>query len=229
MAKYHRAAGHSTNRNLAQIICDAGHPSWKIRVALQHSCPACESLKKGGTSSGQVPPAATHQQFRAWQAVGIDVAEWVPPGKKMKVKFILFMDMATRLRAVQPLFSYDFLQMKAESSEQVIQALSERWLSVFPKPQLLVLNRPSSLGNFMTSRPPLTWSFTSWPRKSIGLMEWWRQPCRMSSTRPRLFTWNRWTNHLRSRFNWPWLQLDRVHGWLLLVPVGLWHLLQHHG
>ena len=72
--------------------------------------------------------------------MGIDVAEWVPPGKEMKVKFILLMDMATRLRAVQPLFSYDFLQMKAESSEQVIQALSERWLSVFPKPQLLVLD-----------------------------------------------------------------------------------------
>ena len=53
VAKFHRAAGHPSNRNLARIIKDAGHPDWKIEIARQFSCPTCNSLKPGGTSSGK--------------------------------------------------------------------------------------------------------------------------------------------------------------------------------
>ena len=144
IAKFHKAAGHPTNRNLAKIVKDAGHPEWKVQTALQHQCPACQSLKQGGTSSGQVPPASTHSLYGAWEAVGVDSAEWVPPGGKKKVKFLLFMDLATKLRVVKPLFIYDFLEMKAESGENLIQGFTEAWLSCFPKPKLLVLDAAKS-------------------------------------------------------------------------------------
>ena len=144
ISKFHKAAGHPTNRNMARIIKDAGHEQWKVKMALQHRCQACESLKQGGTSSGQVPPAATHPLYAAWEAVGVDSGEWVPPGSKRKVKFLLFMDLATKLRAVCPLFEYDFLEMRAESGDDFVKAFSERWLGAYPKPRLLVMDSAKS-------------------------------------------------------------------------------------
>ena len=134
IAKFHKAAGHPTNRNLARIIKDAGHPEWKAQVAREFYCPSCESPRPGGMSSGQVPPASTHGQFQAWEAIAVDSAEWIPPGKK-KVKFLLFMDVAPKLRVAHVLYLCDFLEMKAESGSHFIEALSERWLSLFPRPR----------------------------------------------------------------------------------------------
>ena len=82
--------------------------------------------------------------YSAWHAVGVDSGEWIPPGSKKKVKFLLFMDLATKLRVVCPLFMYNFLEMKTESGPDLIKALSERWLSLFPKPKLLVLDAAKS-------------------------------------------------------------------------------------
>ena len=144
VAKFHKAAGHPTNRNLSRIVKDAGHPGWKVEVALRHQCPACLSLKPGGTSSGQVPPASTQTMYAAWEAVGVDSGEWVPPGSRTKVKFLLFMDLATKLRVICPLFTYNFLEMRAESGGDLIRSFSERWLGVFPKPKLLVLDAAKS-------------------------------------------------------------------------------------
>ena len=149
VAKFHKAAGHPTNKNLARIIADAGHPRWKSEVALQHRCPACESLRKGGDSSGQVPPVATHQQYAAWQAVAVDAGEWIPPKTKVKVKFLVFMDVATKLRVIHPLFTYGFLEMRAESGQDLIRSFSERWLGLFPKPKFLLLDSAKSFSSEM--------------------------------------------------------------------------------
>ena len=92
LAKFHKAAGHPTSRNLARAVKEAGHPDWKVKAALNYKCPTCESLKPGGVSSGQIPPASTSPFYKAWEAVSADAGEWVVPGSKMKVKFILFMD-----------------------------------------------------------------------------------------------------------------------------------------
>ena len=140
VAKFHRAAGHPTNRNLARIVEDGGHAEWKVRVALEHKCSACEAGKLGGTSAGTIPPANTQPLYRAWEAVTVDAAEWPVPGSKQKVKFLLFMDYATKLRAVAPLKVYDALSMDAESADMVIQSLSEKWLSVFPKPKVVIMD-----------------------------------------------------------------------------------------
>ena len=126
---------------------DGGHADWKVQIALQHKCPACESLKAGGTSSGQVPPAATHALRKAWQSVAIDAAEWHIPGSKKKIKFVLFTDMATKLRVVAPLMTYDVLAMKSESAEDVIQSFAEKWLAVFPKPEVAVMDAAYSFSS----------------------------------------------------------------------------------
>ena len=57
---YHRTAGHPTNKNLIHLFRDAGLPEWKLEMARQFRCDAREGIKLGGSSSGNVPPAATH-------------------------------------------------------------------------------------------------------------------------------------------------------------------------
>ena len=94
---FHKAAGHCSSRNLARIVKDANLAPWKVRMAQEFNCPTCDGLRPGGSSSGNVPPAATHAQFGLWDVLGLDVAEWSIPGKVTKQKFLLMIDMATRL------------------------------------------------------------------------------------------------------------------------------------
>ena len=147
IAKFHKAAGHPSNRNLARVINEAGHEEWKVEMAKNFHCPSCASLKSSGTSSRNVPPATTQGMYAAWHAVGVDSGEWIPPGSKTKVKFLLLMDLSTKLRVVCPLFVYDFLEMRTESGPDLIKAFSERWLSLFPKPKLLVLDAAKSFSS----------------------------------------------------------------------------------
>ena len=135
---YHRAAGHPSNRNLVHLLRDAGLCQWKIAMAKTFRCAACESLKGGSTSSGNIPPAATHPAYRAWQTVGVDSSEWLPPERKKKLRFILFMDLATNLKVVHIVSEYNFLEVRIKSSGEVIQAFGERWLCDKPKPELLI-------------------------------------------------------------------------------------------
>jgi hypothetical protein len=100
---FHKSSGHCSTRNLTRIVKDANLESWKVKMAQDFTCPICESLRPGGASSGNVPPAATHAQFGPWEALGLDASEWVVPGLNKKVKFLLMIDYATRLRMAVPL------------------------------------------------------------------------------------------------------------------------------
>ena len=123
-------------KNLARLVRDANLESWKVKMAHDFVCPTCASLKPGGSSSGKVPPAATHAQFGPWQALGLDAGEWFIPGTKFKLKFLLMIDMTTRLRVVHVLMdSYDITTMKTENAEQVVQGVSTGWLGHYPKPR----------------------------------------------------------------------------------------------
>ena len=145
LTHFHRAAGHCSSRNLARIARDAQLEPWKVRMAADFKCPVCEAIKPGGISSGKVPPAATHAQFGPWEALGLDVAEWTIPGKTTKQKFLLMIDMATRLRMVYPLLdSYDITQIRIENAELVIQAVTLGWLATYPKPYVIVADNAKS-------------------------------------------------------------------------------------
>ncbi|CAK9022651.1 unnamed protein product [Durusdinium trenchii] len=144
VAHFHKAAGHPTNKNLAKLIKNAGQPAWKSELALEHKCPACEAIRPGGTSSKNIPPASTHSMWSAWQAVGMDTAEWQIPATKNKVKFVLMMDLATKLRVVWPIMEYPNMEMRAETADHIIEAFTERWLSVFPKPEMVIVDNGKS-------------------------------------------------------------------------------------
>ncbi len=136
IAQFHKAAGHPTNANLARLVKNAGKPQWKVDAALRHRCPGCEALRPGGASSGQIPLASTAPMFKAWQAVGLDTAEWQVPGTRTKVRFLLMIDLATKMRAVHFIKQYANLAMEHENAEDIIHGSSERWLGCFPKPAL---------------------------------------------------------------------------------------------
>ena len=182
VAKRHKAAGHPTARNLARIIEEAGHPKWKALVARNYKCETCASLRPGGTSSGQIPPASTHASYSAWEAVAVDAGEWVPPNSKKKINFLLFMDVATKLRVIQPLETYDFLQRRAESSHDFMKAFAERWIGVFQNHEFYFWTQPraSSRRRSMTSRVTSTSSSTTLLKRRAGHMERLRLRCKMS-------------------------------------------------
>ena len=77
-----------------------GLPKWKIEMARDFRCDACDRLLQGSKSSGEVPRATTHPLCKAWEIVGADSSEWHVPDQKIKIKFILLIDFATKLRAV---------------------------------------------------------------------------------------------------------------------------------
>ena len=135
---FHKAAGHPTNRNLVHLLRDARLPEWKVQMARDFKCASCDALRPGGSSSGSIPPASTHPLYRAWQAIGVDVTEWVIPNSKLKLKFMLIMDLATRLRAVHVIKCYDVLKMQSESSADIIKGLAERWLADKPRPEVVI-------------------------------------------------------------------------------------------
>ena len=140
VAHFHKAAGHPTNKNLAKLIKNAGQPAWKSELALEHKCPACEAIRPGEN----IPPASTHSMWSAWQAVGMDTAEWQIPATKNKVKFVLMMDLATKLRVVWPIMEYPNMEMRAETADHITEAFAERWLSVFPKPEMVIVDNGKS-------------------------------------------------------------------------------------
>ncbi|CAL1167297.1 unnamed protein product [Cladocopium goreaui] len=148
--------GHPSNRNLIHLFRDAGLPKWKIEMARDFRCDACDRLLQGSKSSGEVPRASTHPLCKAWEIVGADSSEWHVPDQKIKIKFILLIDFATKLRAVHVVKSYGLTQMLSESSEDVIKAIAEKWLADKPKPRLIVPDnssvfRATDVNEFLTN------------------------------------------------------------------------------
>ena len=145
LLKYHRAAGHPNNYNLARILRDAGRPRWQVQAAYDLRCEDCAALKLGGESSGKIPPASMRPLPAAWDVVGLDVSEWHPPGSKEKHKIVVFMDLATKFKCTSILKSYDASKMESENSEMLLQAFTQLWLQDKPKPKVLVPDNSSTM------------------------------------------------------------------------------------
>ena len=127
------------------MLQDAGVEKWKIKEALRFKCPYCEEARLGGTSSKQIPPASLRPLPRAWEQVGLDIGEWTVPNIDRKIKFILFIDMATRYKVTESLFDYAHGEVKIENADMVIQAITLRWLMDKPRPQVLIPDNAKSL------------------------------------------------------------------------------------
>ena len=55
LLKYHKAAGHPNNYNLARIVKDSGRAKWQVEAALKLHCDDCHTLQRGGHSKWQDP------------------------------------------------------------------------------------------------------------------------------------------------------------------------------
>ncbi|OLP88348.1 hypothetical protein AK812_SmicGene30332 [Symbiodinium microadriaticum] len=138
LRRFHSAAGHPSNHQLSRIVKEAGKPKWMVEAAAKFSCPHCEAVRPGGLSSKQIPPLSTRPLPAAWQQVVADVGEWTSVAHKCKLKFVVFVDAATKLRVAEPLFRLGISEMKSETGMELVQAFSRRWLSDKPKPEIFI-------------------------------------------------------------------------------------------
>ena len=145
LSRFHRAAGHPTNRNLARMLSDAQVEQWKIKRALQFRCSICEENRPGGSSSKQIPPASLRALPQPWEHVGMDVGEWTIPNVDLKVKFVLMMDLCTKYKVTEVLFSYPHGTSMVESAEDILRVLTTRWLMDKPKPKIIVPDNAKSM------------------------------------------------------------------------------------
>ena len=138
LSHFHKAAGHPTNRNLARVLKEAQKPQWQIEECMKFRCSACEAVKPGGSSSKQIPPASLTSLPKPWQVVLMDIGEWPVLSHQIKVKFLLMMDGATKLKVVVPLMEYAYNKQLNESTQQVIDAVCVHWIARNPKPVAII-------------------------------------------------------------------------------------------
>ena len=144
LKRLHNAAGHPSNHQLSRIVKEASKPQWMVEAAARFSCPHCEAVQPGGLASKQIPPLSTRPLPAAWQQVVADVGEWTSVAHKCKLKFVVFVDAATKLRVAEPLFRLAISEMKSETGMELVQAFSRRWLSDKPKPEILIPDNAKS-------------------------------------------------------------------------------------
>ena len=96
--------------------------------------------------------------------MAIDAAEWIPPGRKIKVKFLLV------------------IVLKAESSQDFVRCFTERWLGTYPKPRVVLMDSAKSLISETTHQylSDLKSWCTSLQRRNPGHVARWKQQYRMS-------------------------------------------------
>ena len=109
-----------------------------------------KKLQPGGLSSKQIPPSSMHPLPSAWEQVGVDIAEWTVPTQDLKVKFILFIDLATKFRVTETLFTYKHGETQTETADQVIRALMLRWLVEKPRPRYVVFDNANTMTSVKT-------------------------------------------------------------------------------
>ena len=135
----HNTSEHGSNRNLAQLMRDAKKPEWVVELAANLHCDACEANRSGALL---IPNAATFEIPTPWSFVGVDMGELKCPRFDCKVKFMLCMDLATKLTRVIIAKRYNLKEQKHESAEDVIRLFPEAWLTEKPRPHESSLTPP---------------------------------------------------------------------------------------
>eukprot|EP00434_Breviolum_minutum_P013481 symbB.v1.2.011883.t2/scaffold806.1/size231046/10 len=144
LSRFHRAAGHPTSRNMARVMADAQLPRWKVKAALDFKCSACQEAKLGGISSKEIGPASTRDLPNPFEHVGMDIAEWEVPGGVVKLKFILMMDMATKYKVTETMFTGPHGKIMVESADDLIRVFTLRWLMNLPRPHTIIPDKEVS-------------------------------------------------------------------------------------
>ena len=94
-----------------------------------------------------IPQASLARPHRAWEWVGSDVAEFSSLSWKKKTKFILFVDLATKLVSVGCVAEYPLNEARAESADQLIDLFTTHWLQDRPDPMWFFGDAAKSYGS----------------------------------------------------------------------------------
>ena len=104
LMRMHRAAGHTSFEALARLLQKRNAAEWACDLARELRCPDCEESRR----ITPAPPASTESPPTLWEYLGMDVFEYEfeRDGSRMKAKFLLMQDRASRLCMVKHLHSY---------------------------------------------------------------------------------------------------------------------------
>ena len=112
MMRMHRAsaAGHSSFESLAKLLQKRGAAQWAVdlaRAARELRCVDCDESRR----ITPAPPASTEEPPMLWEYLGMDVFEYEfeKEGSRMKAKFLIMQDRASRFCMVNHLRSYTWL------------------------------------------------------------------------------------------------------------------------
>ena len=136
LLRMHRAAGHSSMESLARLLEKRGAARWASELARSLKCDDCEESRR----ISPVPPASTEEQPSLWETLGLDVFEYEyeAGGTKMKAKFLLFQDRASRYCMTKLLKTYPAAENWEPTTGEVKSALVTGWLATNPAPVWII-------------------------------------------------------------------------------------------
>ena len=129
--KIHINTGHKPVTELAKLLRQNNAPkasraameSVKCSTCLEHSRPA------------PAPVASPSTAKEPWKCLGIDIKETRDKGQKLK--YLVFVDEATRLVRCKLLFSIPEKQSRNAVTQELLDAFEEDWESLFGVPETL--------------------------------------------------------------------------------------------
>ena len=140
LMRMHRAAGHTSFEALARLLQKRNAAEWACDLARELRCPDCEESRR----ITPAPPASTESPPTLWEYLGMDVFEYEfeRDGSRMKAKFLLMQDRASRLCMVKHLHSYAATESWEPATSDIKAALINGWMSVNPAPTWLLTDAP---------------------------------------------------------------------------------------
>ena len=84
------------------------------------------------------PPASTEDPPMLWEYLGMYVFEYEKDGSRMKAKFLLMQDRASRLCMVRHLKDYPASENWEPSSADIRSAVINGWMAVTPTPTWII-------------------------------------------------------------------------------------------
>ena len=161
MMRLHRAAGHTSFENLAQLLQRRGSPDWAVALARSLTCDDCSEVRR----KIGAPPATAEPPPALWETLGLDVFETEytdKDGVPGKAKFLVMVDRASRFTMVHFLNRYAADASWEPTTKDIIKAVVRTWMGSNPSPRWLL----TDAAPYFTSREML--DFAS--RSGLGLL-----------------------------------------------------------
>ena len=129
--KVHVNTGHQPPGELARLLRKNGAPPASRAAMEQVKCSSCHEHKRPEAS----PVASLSTSTIPWKVLGMDVKEYKT--NTHKLKYLLFVDEATRLVKAKLLFKIPGNQHRNATSDEIIRAFETEWEEYFGCPEIL--------------------------------------------------------------------------------------------